>query len=79
MPIMDGFELATKISRDSRFKSIPLVAITTRYSSSDIERGRQVGFTRYLEKLNPEKLIAAIDELLLPSDYRKDVKRASNQ
>ncbi|MBP9708181.1 MAG: chemotaxis protein CheW [Oligoflexales bacterium] len=79
MPIMDGFELAAKISRDPRFKNVPLVAITTRYSSSDIERGRQVGFTRYLEKLNPEKLITALDELLLPSDYRKDVKRASNQ
>lgn len=65
MPVMDGFELASKVSSDARFKALPLVAITTRFSNADIERGKDVGFTRYLEKLNAEKLITELDALLL--------------
>ena len=87
MPVMDGFELATKISGDSRFIGLPLVAITTRFSNLDIERGRQSGFTRYLEKLNAEKLINELDVLLLQSNnkaledkgnFMKETKRATS-
>jgi two-component system chemotaxis sensor kinase CheA len=79
MPVLDGYELATKISSDTRFKHLPLVAITTRFSNADKESGRQAGFTLYLEKLNPEKLIAALDELLANSAPRKELKHAGNQ
>ncbi len=65
MPIMDGLELGRKVSSDPRFKKVPLVAITTRFGSADIENGYQAGFTRYLEKLNAEKLISELDALLI--------------
>jgi two-component system chemotaxis sensor kinase CheA len=79
MPIMDGYELATKISSDTRFKHLPLVAITTRFSSADKENGRKAGFNLYLEKLNPEKLIAALDEMLIKNVSRRELKHAANQ
>jgi two-component system chemotaxis sensor kinase CheA len=74
MPILDGFELATKVSSDARFKALPLIAITTRYSNADVERGRQAGFTRYLEKLNAEKLLSVLDEVT----SAKELKRAAS-
>jgi two-component system chemotaxis sensor kinase CheA len=79
MPVMDGLELATKISADTRFKHLPLVAITTRYSTADKESGKQAGFNLYLEKLNPERLIAALDELLSHNVNGKELKHAGSQ
>ena len=79
MPIMDGLEFAAKVSSDRRFKDLPLVAITTRFSSADIERGRQAGFARYLEKLNADRLIAELDELLMQSAKPREQKHAANQ
>lgn len=82
MPAMTGLELARKISDDRRFGHLPLVAITTRFSGSDLEKGRAAGFTRYLEKLNAEKLIAEVDELICQvspmSESRKELKIASS-
>lgn len=76
MPVMDGLELARKIRSTPKCANLPLVAITTRFSNADIERGKQAGFTLYLEKLNAEKLITELD-LMLCRDER-EVKRATN-
>jgi CheY-like chemotaxis protein len=82
MPSMDGIELASKISSDKRFEKLLLVAITTRFSGSDRERGLEAGFNRYLEKLNAEKLILELDELLSvrtsKSDTGKELKLANS-
>ena len=81
MPEMNGLELAKKISSDAQYTELYLVAITTRFSGSDLELGREAGFTRYLEKLNADTLIAEIDELLSSagdkSQSRKELKLAS--
>jgi two-component system chemotaxis sensor kinase CheA len=81
MPEMNGLELAKKISSDAQYSELYLVAITTRFSGSDLELGREAGFTRYLEKLNADTLIAEIDELLSSagdkSQSRKELKLAS--
>ncbi len=82
MPGMTGLELARKISDDRKYSHLPLVAITARFSGSDFERGRAAGFTRYLEKLNAEKLITEVDELICQvssmSESRKELKLASS-
>ncbi|MEI8026893.1 MAG: chemotaxis protein CheW [Pseudomonadota bacterium] len=82
MPGMTGLELARKISDDRKYSHLPLVAITTRFSGSDFERGRAAGFTRYLEKLNAEKLLTEVDELISQvssmSESRKELKLASS-
>lgn len=64
MPNLNGFELAEKIREDSRYKNLPLIALTTRFRDADRERGVKVGFTKYLEKLRSDQLYEAITEIL---------------
>lgn len=86
MPVMDGYELARKVRSDEKFKSIKMAAITTRFSNDDIECGRTAGFDIYLEKLNAEKLLETLDELLQEpmsrfreeSKSKHEVNRAKN-
>jgi two-component system chemotaxis sensor kinase CheA len=64
MPNMNGFDLCTKIKSDQRFKSLPTVALTTRFRESDIEKGKSVGFNLYLEKLKSEELLHGINQVM---------------
>lgn len=64
MPKMDGYELAKNIRSNEETSKIPLIALTTRFSDAAIEKGKQAGFDLYLEKLNPEKLLNSIDEVM---------------
>lgn len=64
MPKKTGLELARDIRSSRRFDSIPLVALTTRYRSKDIEDGKKAGFDAYLEKLNSDVLLSSIHSLL---------------
>jgi two-component system chemotaxis sensor kinase CheA len=63
MPKMNGFQLAQKIKANSEFSDIPMIALTTRMREADIEQGKLVGFTQYLEKLKSDQLIQAIQEV----------------
>jgi two-component system, chemotaxis family, sensor kinase CheA len=64
MPKMNGFDFAERVRGHEKFKSIPMVALTTRFRLDDQERGKKVGFNMYLEKLKPDELIEAIDQLM---------------
>lgn len=64
MPNLNGYELARAVRNTERFRSIPMIALTTRFRDVDIQEGRKAGFNAYLEKLNPEKLLNAIQELM---------------
>ena len=77
MPHMNGLELAQEIRKKERFKNVPLIALTTRFREKDIEEGRAAGFNAYLEKLNPEKLLAAIHELMGPEGKGSPTKAPS--
>ena len=50
MPRMDGYTLAGEIRKYSRYKYLPLVAVTSRTSKSDRMRGVEVGMTEYITK-----------------------------
>ncbi len=82
MPEVTGLELAKMIRDDKKLCKIPLIAITTKSTSSDQEKGLKSGFTRYLEKLNPEMLVSEIDALLLNRDSvsepREELELTSN-
>ena len=60
MPRMNGYQLAENVRKESLFKKIPMIAVTTRYNESDIERGLKAGFNQYLEKLSADQLVDAI-------------------
>jgi CheY-like chemotaxis protein len=64
MPNMTGLELAREIKKRESLKSIPLIALTTRFRDKDVAEGKAAGFDVYLEKLNPEKLLQAVEALM---------------
>jgi two-component system chemotaxis sensor kinase CheA len=66
MPNLNGLELAREIRKRDDFKSLPMIALTTRFREKDVNDGRTAGFDLYLEKLNPEKLLEAIATLMGP-------------
>jgi two-component system chemotaxis sensor kinase CheA len=50
MPQMDGYTLASEIRKYSRYRNLPLLAVTSRTSKSDRLRGVEVGMTEYITK-----------------------------
>ena len=50
MPRMDGYTLASEIRKYSKYKYLPLLAITSRTSKSDRLRGIEVGMSEYITK-----------------------------
>lgn len=64
MPRMNGLEFAKALRAREGFQKIPLIALTTRFRKKDIEEGKAAGFNGYLEKLNPEVLLAEIANLM---------------
>jgi two-component system chemotaxis sensor kinase CheA len=61
MPKMDGYTLASEIRKYSRFKQLPLIAVTSRTSKTDRMRGVEVGMTEYITKpYTPEYLMNVV-------------------
>jgi len=50
MPRMDGYTLATEIKKYNRYKTLPLIAVTSRTSKSDRMRGVESGMVEYITK-----------------------------
>jgi len=64
MPEMNGFELAEKIRSDHRFDSVPLIALTTQVDDESRMRGLQIGFERYVGKINKFALRQCVEQVL---------------
>ncbi len=61
MPKMDGYTLASEIRKYSRFKHMPLIAVTSRTSKSDRMRGVEVGMSEYITKpYSPDYLMNVV-------------------
>lgn len=50
MPKMDGYTLAGEIRKYSKYRNLPLIAVTSRTSKTDRLRGVEVGMTEYITK-----------------------------
>ncbi|HMA63647.1 MAG: chemotaxis protein CheW, partial [Fibrobacterota bacterium] len=64
MPNMNGLELCKKIRNDSRYESIPVIALTSLASDDDEARGKEAGVTEYQVKLDRDRLIDGINTIL---------------
>ncbi|MGB3394418.1 MAG: Hpt domain-containing protein [Stenotrophomonas sp.] len=50
MPRMDGYELATAMRADDRYRAVPIVMITSRSGDKHRQRAFEIGVQRYLGK-----------------------------
>lgn len=65
MPKMNGLELAKNLRKIEKWKPVPMIALTTKFSERSVKEGKEAGFNEYLEKMNAEQLINKIDSYLL--------------
>ncbi len=68
MPRMTGHEVATALRADPRTARIPIIFVTARAQSSDVERGMELGVDDYVTKpFDPLDLIARVNTVLARS------------
>jgi two-component system chemotaxis sensor kinase CheA len=64
MPGMTGFEFAEKVKNDTRWRDVPLVALSAFATAKDLERGREVGFKDYVAKNDRDALLNTLHDTL---------------
>jgi len=65
MPKMDGFQVCRLLKFDAKFKSIPIIMLTARGTTDDIEIGGQIRADAYMTKpFDSQELLDKIKELL---------------
>lgn len=66
MPNMDGFTLTAALRREDRYKTIPIIIITSREKEEDKRRGIQVGADAYIVKgdFDQSSLVDTLKSLL---------------
>jgi two-component system chemotaxis sensor kinase CheA len=64
MPVLDGWGFAQAVRQRSRGANVPLLALTTLSSDNDRAKALACGFDRYEVKLDRERFLTAVSELL---------------
>jgi len=65
MPEMNGLDLARSIKSDDRYKTKPIIILTTESSESMKMTGKEIGVTGWMVKpFNDEKLVKSIKMVL---------------
>ncbi|MFT5665804.1 MAG: CheY-like chemotaxis protein, partial [Gammaproteobacteria bacterium] len=65
MPEMDGFEAMEILRRDSRFKTLPIIALTAKAMKGDMEKCLKAGASDYLGKpVQVDSLLSLIEDWL---------------
>ncbi len=63
MPRLDGYQTCSLIKRNDRFKSTPVIMLSSKDGLFDRARGRMAGSDEYLTKpFTQETLVAAVNE-----------------
>lgn len=63
MPRMSGFELTKNLRADSRFKDLPIIALTSLADEHSLSTGRAAGVDDYQIKMNKPALLSSIAKL----------------
>ena len=66
LPGIDGFEVLSKIKRDSKLNSIPVIILSNLGQVEEIEKGLKLGAADYLVKANftLDEIVAKIKKVL---------------
>lgn len=72
MPEMDGYEVCKILTNDEGTKDIPIILVTAKVDSKDVEQGLKVGAFDYIKKpFDKIELIARINSALRYSEMKK--------
>jgi len=66
MPKMDGIELTSTLKKDSVYKNVPVIIVTTRENETDRRRGLEAGADKYMLKseFTSDALLSAVSSLV---------------
>ena len=65
LPKIDGFEVVSRLKRDKKTRSIPVIALTARAMKGDLEKSLNAGCDDYISKpVDPEQLQACVEKWL---------------
>lgn len=66
MPLMDGFELTSKIKQSDKYSDIPVIIVSSRARDADRKRGIEVGADAYIVKgqFETKALIEVVEQLV---------------
>ena len=64
MPVLDGYEFAKKVRENDSFSKMPIVALSTRASVKDKEKGKSAGFDYHLEKFRKDEVLDLVADIL---------------
>jgi twitching motility two-component system response regulator PilG len=73
LPDIDGFEVCSRIKKDPRTSTIPVVILTAKKSPDDQERGKACGASAYLTKPFKSAMIIEVIEKLLRGSSAMEV------
>ncbi|MDO8420940.1 MAG: chemotaxis protein CheW [Parvibaculum sp.] len=72
MPGLSGFDLARALRLEDKWKSTPIVALSSHANPQDFERGRDAGFTEYVTKLDPKALLTSLSRVLAAGETERE-------
>ncbi len=64
MPRLTGLGLATRIRANENTAKLPVIAVSSLAGDEDIARGKKAGVSEYLVKLDRDKLLGCLHEML---------------
>jgi two-component system, chemotaxis family, sensor kinase CheA len=64
MPGIDGFELTRRLREIARWEDTPIIALSSHTGPRDLDRGREVGFTDYIAKLDRDALLETLAQTI---------------
>ena len=65
LPGMNGFAALEHLMRSEKTRRIPVIALSANAMPSDIKKGRDAGFRKYLTKpIEPDEIQAAVEDAL---------------
>jgi len=69
MPVMGGFEATQEIRKDSRFKDLPIIAMTAHAMAGDREKSLAAGMNDHVTKpIDPDELFSTLVRWIKPGE-----------
>ncbi|MFA8343898.1 MAG: chemotaxis protein CheW, partial [Rhodothermaceae bacterium] len=72
MPVMNGFEFITNLKTEEKFRDTKSIALTALDSERDKEKALDCGFDRYEIKMERERFLSVIAEMLMDDEFHNE-------